>query len=72
MDKNKVRKLKEQLRQAMRKPPNYIINGSHQDAVTYELNYTKASKVLNKENPTEQELNQYIRLMTQEGALRYD
>jgi hypothetical protein len=72
MDKDKVRELKEQLRQAMRKPPNYIINGSYQDAVSYKQNYIKANKVLNKDNPKEQELNQYLRLMTQEGALRYD
>jgi len=72
MDKDKVRELKNQLREAMRKPPSYVINGSYQDAVTYKENYIKANKVLNKENPKEQELNQYLRLMTQEGTLRYD
>jgi hypothetical protein len=70
MDKEQIRALKDQLREAMRKPPQHIINGSYQAAVNYKLNYVKASKLLNKENPKQQELNHAIWTMTQE-EVRY-
>jgi len=60
---NEVDRLKDKLRTLMRKPPSHVINGSYQAAVKYKEDFLKAQKVLNKTNPKEQELKQYIHLM---------
>jgi len=70
MDKEQISALKNQLREAMRKPPHHVINGSCQAAVNYKLNYSKADKLLKKENPKLQDLNHAIWTMTQE-EVRY-
>lgn len=60
---NEVDRLKDKLRTLMRRPPLYVINGSYQTAVKYKEDFLKAQRVLNKTNPKEQELKQYIHLM---------
>jgi hypothetical protein len=60
---DEIAQLKDKLRTLMRKPPAYIVNGSYQMAVAYKENYLKAQKVLNKTNPKENELRQFINLM---------